>query len=87
MDPTPPPGGSGDARAGQPEYPVFVKQGDAQPEVDAELALLGGAVTAGLHKMIYVERAAQTVVMVTHREAPLANALRARNWTEPREDG
>jgi hypothetical protein len=86
MDPTTPAAGPGGAAAGGPEYPVFVKQGDAQAEVDAALALLGGAVTAGLHKLIFVERAAQTVVMVTHREAPLAEALRARNWKEPREE-
>lgn len=68
------------------EFPVFVKRGDAMPEVDASLALLGGAVAAGLHRVFYVERADQTVVMVTARDVPLADALRSRGWAEPRED-
>ena len=71
---------------GSPEFPVFVKRGDALAEVDASLALLGGAVAAGLHRMFYVERADQTVVMVTARDVPLADALRGRGWAEPRED-
>jgi hypothetical protein len=69
------------------EYPVFVRRGDARAEVDEAVRDSGGTpVQAGLHKIIYAERADQTVVLVTHREAPLAAALRARGWAEPRED-
>ena len=47
--------------------------------------LASNASEAGLHKVIYVARANQTVVMVTDREAPLAVELRRRRWEEPRE--
>lgn len=68
------------------EYPVFVKGGDAVAEVEATVRGLGGtAERAGLHKVIYVQRADQTVVMTTSRDAPIATALRASGWTEPRE--
>lgn len=69
-----------------PEYPVFVKRGDALAEVDAAVKALGGTPgRAGLHKVIYAQRADQTVVMVTSREAPLAATLRSGGWVEPRE--
>ena len=70
-----------------PEYPVFVKRGDVRAEVEAAARGLGGtALQAGLHKTIYAARADQTVVLVTSREAPLAAALRARGWAEPKEE-
>lgn len=70
-----------------PDYPVFVKPGDAQDEVDALVRELSGPSAAGLHKTLYVTRAAQTVVMVTGREVPLARRLRERDgWEEPDED-
>lgn len=77
----------GEPRGGHPpEYPVFVKRGDALAEIDAAVRTLGGTPgRAGLHKVIYAERADQTVVMVTSREAPLAAALRTGGWVEPRE--
>lgn len=68
------------------EYPVFTRTGDLRGEVERigrELA--SNASEAGLHKVIYVARANQTVVMVTDREAPLAEELRRRRWEEPRE--
>ena len=83
---TDPPASPPGDQAAEPEFPVFVRRGDALAEVDAAVALLGGAIPAGLHKLIYVERAVQTGVMVTRRDAPLADALRARGWIEPREE-
>lgn len=70
-----------------PGFPVFVKRGDALAEVDALVRELGGSPeSAGLHKILYVTRAGQTVVMVTGREAPLAQRLRERGgWEEPDE--
>ena len=78
---------SGAPRGGYaPEYPVFVKRGDALAEIDAAVKALGGSAgRAGLHKVIYAERADQTVAMVTSREAPMAVELRTRGWVEPRE--
>jgi hypothetical protein len=68
------------------EYPVFIKRGDARNEVDDMARRLGSTpAVAGLHKTIYAAQANQTVVLVTHREAPLAVALRAGGWQEPRE--
>ncbi len=72
----------------QPEYPVFIKRGDARPEVDRLLAELkrthGSAGHAGFHKYLYVSKAGQTVVMVTGRDTPLPAALRGRvGWQEP----
>lgn len=66
-------------------YPVFIRQGDALDEADRLVAELGGETAAGLHRRMFVERARQTVVMVTSRDAPLAAALRASGWAEPRE--
>ena len=67
-----------------PEYPVFVKRGDARGEVESAARGLGmTASAAGLHKVIFAARADQTVVMVTTREAPLAGALRTLGWSEP----
>jgi hypothetical protein len=69
-----------------PEYPVFVKRGDALAEIDAAVKALGGSpARAGLHKVIYAAQADQTVAMVTSRDAPLAAALRSGGWAEPRE--
>jgi len=67
------------------EYHVFLKRGDARAEVDAVVRELGSTPeAAGLHKYIHVVPAAQTVVMVTDADAPLARALRARpGWMEP----
>lgn len=70
-----------------PEYPVFVKRGDARSEVDVAARELGiSAASAGLHKAIYAARADQTVVLVTSRDSPLAAALRGRGWAEPTEE-
>lgn len=67
-------------------HPVFVRNGDALPEIASILGELGTAEEAGLHKQMYVTRADQTVVLTTHAEAPLARVLRQRpGWTEPRE--
>lgn len=68
------------------EYPVYIRQGDAVDEVAELVRSLGGESAAGLHRQMFVERAGQTVVMTTSRDAPLAEALRARAWAEPRED-
>ncbi len=73
-----------------PEYPVFIRRGDARAEVDRLLAELktvhGSASQAGFHKYLYVTKADQTVVFVTRRDAPIAVALRGRGgWQEPRE--
>ncbi len=73
-----------------PEYPVFIRPGDARAEVDRILAELkavhGSAGAAGFHKYLYVTKADQTVVFVTDRNAPLATALRGRpGWQEPSE--
>jgi hypothetical protein len=67
------------------EFHVFIKHGDARPEVDRLLRELGSSPeAAGLHKYIYAEQARQTVVMLSGADAPLAGALRARSgWQEP----
>jgi hypothetical protein len=70
------------------EYPVFIKRGDARAEVDQLLAELRAAHgdDTGFHKYLFVTRAEQTVVMLTDREGPLAEALRGRRgWSEPGE--
>lgn len=68
------------------EYPVFIKRGDARNEVDALARASGGSpALAGLHKAIYAAQADQTVVMTTHRDAPIAARLRGAGWLEPRE--
>lgn len=74
------------------EYPVFIKRGDARAEVDALVKEFesgrGSPEEAGLHRLLHVTKAGQTVVMVTRRDAPLAEALRGRSgWEEPREEG
>lgn len=67
-----------------PTLPVFTRPGDACAEVDRLVAELGGAAAAGLHRYLYVSRADSTVVMVTARDVPLADALRGRaGWVEP----
>lgn len=69
----------------QPYY-VFVKPGDARPELEELLEHLaeGAAEAVGYHKSIFVTQANQTVVFVTGREVPLAGALRGREgWQEP----
>jgi hypothetical protein len=69
-------------------YHVLIRKGDALAEVDAALkALEGRGVSreaSGFHKYMHVTQAAQTVVMVQHRDAPLAAELRGRpGWSEP----
>ena len=68
-------------------YPVFLRRGDARPEVESLVAgLAAGPGGAGLHKYLYAAAADQTVVMVTSRDVPLARALRGRpGWSEPME--
>ena len=70
------------------EYPVFIKKGDARREVEAIARELGmtDAAAAGLHKSIYAAKADQTVVLVTRRDSPLADRLRAGGWQEPRDE-
>ncbi|MGH7457774.1 MAG: hypothetical protein ACREKN_01660 [Longimicrobiaceae bacterium] len=70
------------------EFHVLVKKGDAEAEVESALAELAAGGTppqeSGLHKVTYVTRARQTVVMVDDRDAPLTRALRERaGWDEP----
>lgn len=69
-------------------YHVLIRKGDALAEVDAALKALEGRgidrEASGFHKYMHVIQAAQTVVMVESRDAPLAAELRARaGWTEP----
>jgi hypothetical protein len=70
-------------------YPVFIKRGDALAELQRILSRLRGSGGAtdealGLHKAMHVARAAQTVVMVTTPDAPLAARLRSTDgWAEP----
>jgi len=69
-------------------YHVLIRKGDALAEVDAALeALKARGVSreaSGLHKHMFVTQAAQTVVMVESRGAPLAAELRGRpGWAEP----
>lgn len=76
---------------GDADYPVFTRRGDGRKEVEEVLRSLKEASGAderalGFHKHLYVARAGMTVVFVTDRNAPLAEALREREeWTEPRE--
>lgn len=77
-------------RMTQPQYPVFIKRGDARAEVDRVLDELkrahGSSSAVGFHKYLHVANANQTVVMVTGRDTPLAAALRGRaGWLEPTE--
>ena len=67
------------------EYHVFLKRGDARPEVDSLLEELGtGAEAAGFHKYIYVAQVHQTVLMLAGADVPIAAALRGRKgWQEP----
>lgn len=74
-----------------PEYPVFTKRGDVLTEVEQLAATLnpgaGDPASIGLHKVFYVTRVDTTVVMVTARETPLAEALRKQaGWKEPKEE-
>lgn len=72
--------------APQSEYPVFIKRGDARPEVEGLARALGTTPEeAGVHKTIYAAQADQTVAMVKQRDSPLAARLRAAGWLEPRE--
>lgn len=65
-------------------HPVLLKRGDASAEVEAALKRLGGPGPAGLHRYFHVVQARQTVVMLTHADAPIADALLARGgWTRP----
>ena len=68
-----------------PAFPVFIAPGDGRAEIDRLVRTLAQtAEGAGLHKIFYVAKANQTVVMATARDAPLAAALRARpGWSEP----
>ncbi|CAN5729638.1 hypothetical protein BH20GEM3_BH20GEM3_08880 [soil metagenome] len=68
--------------------PVFIRRGDGRAEVDEilhqleERSLPGEDL--GFAKYLYVTKADQTVVIVTSRGTPLAQALRARpGWSEP----
>jgi len=73
------------------DYPVFTRSGDARTEVDEILGSLKEASSAderalGFHKHLFVARAGMTVVFVTDRNTPLAEALRRREgWSEPTE--
>jgi hypothetical protein len=64
---------------------IMIRPGDARAEVDAALRDLAvSPEDAGLHKVIHVTRADQTVVFLTGPDAPLACALRPRpGWQEP----
>lgn len=71
-----------------PPHHVLTRQGDGLVDVDAALAGLEARgidrEAAGYHRAFFVTRADQTVVMVTSREAPLAEALRGwPGWREP----
>lgn len=70
------------------EFHVFIKRGDARPEVDRLLGEMESTPeAAGLHKYVFAEQARQTVVMLTGADAPLAGALRGRSgWEEPAAD-
>jgi len=68
------------------DFPVFTRTGDLRNEVERiARELRKDLAAAGVHKMIYVARANQTVVMVTERGAPIAQELRRRGWEEPRD--
>ncbi|HEX8905834.1 MAG TPA: hypothetical protein VF771_13370 [Longimicrobiaceae bacterium] len=66
---------------------VLTKRGDATAEVDAALRALAARgvprEASGLHKVLHVTRAGQTVAMVARRDCPLAAELRGRGWSEP----
>ncbi len=71
-------------------FPVFTRRGDVVADVEKladELARGAGRESIGLHKVMYVMRVDMTVVMVTGRETPLAEALRGNeHWKEPRDE-
>jgi hypothetical protein len=69
-------------------YHVLVRRGDATAEVEAVLRGMGATPErAGLHKVLYVTRAEQTVVMLTGPGSPLARELRGRpGWEEPAQE-
>jgi hypothetical protein len=65
-------------------YLVLIRTGDAIGEVDQALRSLGmEAEAAGLHRVLFVTRANQTVAMVHDASAPLAKLLLERGWASP----
>jgi hypothetical protein len=70
----------------QQPFHIFTKAGDARAELESIVQELGPGPPhgKGLHKVLHVSRAAQTVVFVTGAATPLATALRSRaGWIEP----
>jgi len=69
------------------QYVVLIRAGDAIAEVDQGLRSLGiAAEAAGLHRVLFVTRANQTVAMVHHLDTPIATLLLGRGWTAPGTD-
>jgi len=66
-------------------FHILIRAGDGRADVERALAELGAtAEAAGLHKVLYVAQAMQTVVMLTGPDLPLAHALLAlKGWVEP----
>lgn len=65
-------------------HPVFIAPGDRLAELEALVQELGGADAAGLHRLMFVTRANQTVAITTRPDSPLADALRGlEGWQEP----
>lgn len=71
----------------EPEYLVLIRAGDATAEVESALRGLGmSREEAGLHRLLFVTRANQTVVMARDAEAPIAALLLDRGWAAPGND-
>lgn len=71
-----------------PQHHVHIKRGDATPEVEAALARLQARglsrEAAGFHKVLFVTRADQTVLMTEGRDSALSAELRGKpGWVEP----
>jgi hypothetical protein len=69
------------------DYFVLIRRGDATAEVESALRQSGlSAERAGVHRMLFVTRAHQTVVMARDARAPIVALLLERGWTAPGSD-
>lgn len=67
-------------------FHVLTARGDATEQVDSAVREIGSAEAAGLHRVFFVSRADQTVVMTRTADSELAVALRrVGGWEEPAE--
>ncbi len=67
-----------------PRFFVLTHRGDAVDSVDTALAEQRlSREAAGVHRLLYVTRADQTVLMAHDEHAPVVPLLLARGWDAP----